>query len=111
MTTQVADGVYVSSTDAEDYAPDPEVGGLTHTLREDASVQAGVWKAPDDVEAAPFEFPHDETILVLDGEVAIEIEGGPTLHLSPGSIASFAKGVRSTWRPGPGFREFWVYSG
>ena len=75
MTTQVADGVYVSSTDAEDYA-------------------------------AEFEFPHDETILVLDGE----IEGGPTLHLSPGSIASFAKGVRSTWQPGPGFREFWVYS-
>ena len=106
MTTQVADGVYVSSTDAEDYAADPEVGALTHTLREDAHVQAGVWKASDDVEAAPFEFPHDETILVLDGE----IEGGPTLHLSPGSIASFAKGVLSTWQPGPGFREFWVYS-
>lgn len=46
MTTQVADGVYVSSTDAEDYAADPEVGALAHTLREDAHVQAGVWKGP-----------------------------------------------------------------
>ena len=112
MTTRVADGVYVSSTDADDYAPDPEVGGLTHTLREDDHLQAGIWKAPDDAAdgATSFEFPHDETILVLDGEVEIEIEGGPTLHLRAGSIASFSKGVRSTWRPSAGFREFWVYS-
>jgi uncharacterized cupin superfamily protein len=112
MTTQVADGVWVSSTDAEDFAPDPEVGGTTHLLREDDRLQAGLWRAPGDTEGPqPFEFPHDETILVLEGEVEIAIEGGPTLHLSPGSIASFRKGVRSTWRPGPGFKEFWVYSG
>ncbi|MGZ8629795.1 MAG: cupin domain-containing protein [Actinomycetota bacterium] len=110
MTTEMAPGVYVSSTDADDFALDPEVGGFTHTLRDDDRLQAGIWKAPDDVDAAPFEFPHDETILVLDGEVEIEIEGGPTLHLKPGSIASFSKGVRSTWRPSIGFREFWVYS-
>jgi uncharacterized cupin superfamily protein len=111
MTTQVTDGVWVSSTDSDDFAPDPEVGGTVHVLREDDDVQAGIWHAPDDIgDPEVFEFPHDETILVLEGEVQITIEDGPTLHLKPGSIASFRKGVRSTWRPTPGFKEFWIYS-
>lgn len=112
MTSQIADGVWVSSTDAEDFAPDPEVGGMTHVLRESEGLQCGIWWSPDDLQAPEaFEFPHDETIVVLEGQVEIQIEDGPTLNLKPGSIASFRKGVRSTWLPTPGFKEFWVYSG
>jgi uncharacterized cupin superfamily protein len=112
VTTQIADGVWVSSTDADGFAPEPGVGGMSHVLREDDRLRAGLWCAPDVVHELPwFEFEHDETLLVLEGEVEIEIEGGPTLHLGPGGIASFSKGVRSTWRLSPGFKEFWVLSG
>ncbi|MGH3035330.1 MAG: cupin domain-containing protein, partial [Gaiellaceae bacterium] len=79
-------------------------------LREDEHMQAGLWRVPDDLEAVPFELPLDEALLVLDGEIEIAIEGGPTLRLVAGNIASFRKGLRSTVRPERGFKAFWVYS-
>jgi len=107
---EVSDGVFVTKAGDEAFEADEEVGGSVHVLRDDADVQAGVWAAPEaPAEGTAFEFPHHETVYVLDGEVEIEIEGGPTLNLGPGDMASFRKGVRSTWRPQPGFKEFWVY--
>lgn len=107
---EVSDGVFVTKAGEETFQTDDEVGGSVHVLRDDDDVQAGVWVAPDAPgEGTPFEFPHHETVYVLEGEVDIEIEDGPTLHLGPGDMASFRKGVRSTWRPQPGFKEFWVY--
>jgi len=107
---EIADGVFVTKAGQGSFEADEEVGGRVHVLREDDDVQAGVWVAADQPgEGTPFEFPHHETVLVLEGEVEIEIEGGPTLRLRPGDMASFRKGVRSTWRPEPGFKEFWVY--
>jgi uncharacterized cupin superfamily protein len=108
--TKVAEGVFVSHVDAEDYQPEPEVGGLMHVLREDEHMQAGLWRVPDDLESVPFELPLDEALFVLEGEIEIEVEGGPTLRLGPGSIASFRKGMRSIVRPERGFKAFWVYS-
>jgi uncharacterized cupin superfamily protein len=108
--TQVADGVFVSHVDAEDYQPEPEVGGLMHVLREDKDMQAGLWRVPEDHEPVPFELRCEEALLVLEGEIEIAIEGGPTLRLVPGSIASFSKGMRSVVRPERGFKAFWVYS-
>lgn len=108
--TEVAAGVFVSHVDAEDYQPEPEVGGLMHVLREDEHMQAGLWRVPDDLEAVPFELPCDEALLVLEGEIEIAVEGGPTLRLVAGSVASFRKGMRSTVRPKRGFKAFWVYS-
>lgn len=108
--TEVSDGVFVTKAGEETFEADDEVGGSVHVLRDDDDVQAGVWVAPDESgEGTPFEFPHHETVYVLEGEVEIEIAGGPTLRLRRGDMASFRKGVRSTWRPGPGFKEFWVY--
>lgn len=107
---EVSDGVFVTRAGEETFQADDEVGGSVHVLRDDDDVQAGVWVAPDARgEGTSFEFPHHETVYVLEGEVDIEIEDGPTLHLAAGDMASFRKGVRSTWRPQPGFKEFWVY--
>lgn len=107
---EVADGVFVTKAGEETFEPDDEVGGSVHVLRDDDDVQAGMWAASDEPGAEmSVEFDHHETIYVLAGEVEIAIEGGPTLQLAAGDMASFRRGVRSTWRPRPGFREVWVY--
>ena len=109
---EISDGVWVTKAGEERFEPDPEVGGSVHVLREDDAVQAGIWSAPpgDEPATEAFEFPHHETIYVLTGTVRIEIEGGPTLELGPGDMASFRKGVRSVWNPSADFTEFWVYA-
>jgi uncharacterized cupin superfamily protein len=55
--------------------------------------------------------PAREAILVLKGGARIEIEGGPTLELSVGSIASLPEGARTAWQLTPDFTEFWVLDG
>ena len=42
------------------------------------------------------------------GRRRIEIEGGPTLELKPGDLASIPAGAVTTWRVTPPFKEFWV---
>jgi hypothetical protein len=49
-----------------------------------------------------------ETIHVLQGEVTIEIAGGPTLMLKPGDLASLPAGVETIWHITPPFTELWV---
>lgn len=106
---EVADGVFVTKTGEESFEVDEETGGRVHVLRDDDAVQAGLWEAPDDGRELSVAIDHHETIVVLAGEVEIEIEDGPTLRLGPGDMASFREGTRSTWRPTPGFREVWVF--
>ena len=105
-------GVYVSRTDTEDWQLDDEVGGSVHTLFEDGGAAGGLWKPePDEghvVEA--HELPARETIIILKGMVRIEIQGGPTLELAAGDMASMPKGAITTWHPSADFKEFWLYS-
>ena len=54
--------------------------------------------------------PAREAILVLEGRARIEIEGGPTLELKPGAMASLPEGATTTWHLTPDFKEFWVLS-
>lgn len=109
---EVADGVFVTKAGEEAFEPDEEIGGRVHVLRDDDDVQAGQWEAaaePGDGTGVEVTFDHHETIYVLAGRVEIEIVGGPVLSLGAGDMASFRVGVRSVWRPEPGFREVWVY--
>jgi quercetin dioxygenase-like cupin family protein len=91
-------GVFVSTVRTEEWEPDPEVpGSEMHEL-----VHAdGVW-------ASPWTPSQRETIHVLQGEVAIEIAGGPTLMLKPGDLASLPAGLETIWHITPPFRELWV---
>jgi len=59
----------------------------------------------------PYSFPGDETFHVLEGEVTIELEGGESVTLGPGDIASFTKGQSSTWTITKPFKKFFVISG
>jgi len=41
--------------------------------------------------------------------VRIEVEGGPTLDLEVGDMASMPQGAVTTWHPSPDFEEIWIY--
>jgi uncharacterized cupin superfamily protein len=58
-----------------------------------------------------YTFAADESLHVLDGDVEIEIDGGPTVRLRAGDIASFPKGARSTWTVVAALKKFFVISG
>jgi uncharacterized cupin superfamily protein len=104
--------VYVSNLETEDFEPDPEVGGETHMLRDSQRLQAGLWRLPAAASWEPFTLTleHNETILILEGAVRIEITGAPTLDLVAGDMASLSAGMETTWIVQPPFKEFWVLS-
>ncbi len=60
-----------------------------------AAWEVGVWEhtvgTSTDVEA-------DEVFVVLSGRATVEVEGGPRLELSPGTVGLLAAGARTTWR-------------
>lgn len=56
------------------------------------------------------EFPKNETFLILEGRVRVEIENGPTVELGPGDSASFNRGAIGYWTVLEDVKEFFVYS-
>jgi uncharacterized cupin superfamily protein len=106
----------VSNVAVRDYEPFEQESlalGDVHWLRigsaGDGVLYSGLWRhGPADFQ---YVFPGDETIHVLEGEVAIDVEGCESLVLRPGDIASFAKGQSSTWHITQPFKKFFVISG
>ncbi len=56
---------------------------------------AGVWTA--EPSTFNFAFELNETAVILEGEIVVTQEGGPTLHLRAGDVATFPKGARTRW--------------
>lgn len=58
-------------------------------------VERGIWQhtpgVSTDVEA-------DELFVVLSGRATVEVEGGPTLELVPGTLGLLRAGDRTVWR-------------
>jgi len=112
---EVHPGVFVSSTSTDAWRSDPEVGGGAeeHVLCHTGDMRAGLTRftattAPDPL---TWVLPQAEVLLVLEGEVRIEIEGGPTLQLKPGDMASLPKGAVTHWHLTLPFKEMWVLAG
>ena len=103
-------GVFVSKVSTEEWEPDPEVGGEVHMLCEGVEVDAGLsrFRGVNGQQVVRYTPPAREVLLVLEGEVRIEIASGPTLELKPGDIASLPKGAETTWHLTTPFKEFWV---
>ena len=111
-------GPWRTHVDADAWEP-MELGGAivgeVHSLRSDAGdgvYEAGLWRVLGEL-PAPFhyDFECDETIHVLEGEVVIAVDGGPTLELGAGDVASFAAGSSATWRvTRTPFKELFVLS-
>ena len=106
---EVHPGVFVSSVTTADWQPDPEVGGEFHVLVEDETAYAGMsrFRATDRLDR--WTLPERETVLVLEGTARIEIEGGPTLELKAGDLASLPKGAVTTWQLTLPYREVWFF--
>ena len=73
----------------------------------------GIWRVPGGELPPSFIYGSElnETIYVVEGGVSIAVDGGPTLELGPGDMASFEAGTKARWtiRQVP-FREVFVLS-
>jgi uncharacterized cupin superfamily protein len=106
---EIHPGVFVSSTAAEDWRPDNEVGGELHVLVEDETAYAGMSRFGAVTDPEPWTLPERETLLVLEGAARIEIESGPTITLQVGDLASLPKGAVTTWHLTLPFKELWFF--
>jgi len=108
---QVHPGVFVSNISTEDWQSDPEIGGGAeeHVLVDSGAMRVGLSRFASDADPQPppWELPQTETLLVLEGAAQIDIEGGPTLDLAPGDMASL-QGAVTRWRLTLPFKEMWV---
>ena len=76
----------------------------------DGHTPAMLWRC--DPMSFDYVFPGDESFLVLAGSVRIVLEdGGETIELRTGDVASFPKGTRSVWTILEPLKKFTVVSG
>lgn len=101
-------GVFVSNLSAEEWEPDPDIGGEMHILCDGHGAESGLSRFTNAPEPVRWTLHGRETVLVLEGAARIEIEGGPVLELVAGDIASLPAGARTTWHLTTPFKEFWV---
>jgi uncharacterized cupin superfamily protein len=88
-------GVFCSNVRTGEWGPDPEVpGSEMHELVHADGVWAGLTRFTAVEGPTPWTPSQRETIHVLEGEVTIEIAGGPALTLKPGDLAS----LPAAWR-------------
>jgi uncharacterized cupin superfamily protein len=106
---EVHPGVFVSNIATDEWRPDPEVGGELHVLVEQETAYAGLSRFRDVGDLARWTLPEREVVLILEGAARIEIEGGPTLDLDVGDIASLPKGAVTTWHLTLPFKEVWFF--
>jgi uncharacterized cupin superfamily protein len=109
--TEVSSGVYLSSTDTDEWEPDDEVGGVAHMLFDHGATKAGLWRAERSNERGPVEveIPARETIVVLEGSVRVGVDGSPH-DLRARDMLSIPAGAKVGWDPSPDCKVFWVYS-
>ena len=98
--------------DAEEYEPDIVDGIQIGEFRQvrtasEPAMEAGLWRGEPG--AADYFFEVDETFLVLEGAVEIELpDVGETISMSAGDIGYFDAGTRSIWHFGEPFKKFVV---
>jgi uncharacterized cupin superfamily protein len=112
------DGVYVTDrADATGFEPmvvDGEQVGEARWLRTEGSHgnahEACLWRT-DAPASYEYLFTGDESFLVLEGSVSIEIlDSGERVEIKAGETASFNRGTRSIWTFTEPFKKFTVIS-
>lgn len=76
------------------------------------ALSAGFWHVTTKEAPEPFDLliEADETLHIIEGHLHIEVEGGESFDLRPGSAASFNKGTQTRWTVIEDTTEFFVYS-
>jgi uncharacterized cupin superfamily protein len=108
-TVELHPGVFVSNVLTDDWQPDSEVGGEIHVLVEEETAYCGMSRFTTRAGLERWTLPERETVLVLEGSARIEIDGGPTLELAVGDMASLPKGAVTTWHMTLPYREIWFF--
>lgn len=76
------------------------------------ALSAGFWHVTTEEAPEPFDLliEADETLHIIEGHLHIEVVGGESFDLRPGSAASFNKGAQTRWTVVEDTTEFFVYS-
>ena len=86
--------------DPGDLDPASIVGGSPETREallwssDDGRILRGVWEITEGVVT---DVEEDELFVVVSGRATVEVEGGETLELEPGTLGILARGARTTW--------------
>lgn len=85
----------------------PETSALTleERVHADVTVERGIWQITAGV-ATDVEV--DELFVVVSGRATVQIEGGPTLELAPGTVCTLRAGDRTVWRVHETLRKVYV---
>ena len=106
---EIHPGMFVSSTNAHHWEPDPDVGGEWHVLVAGDDGYVGMTRYETDPGPIEWTIPVRESVLVLEGTARIEVEGGPTLELGVGDLASLPEGAVTLWHVTVPYRELWIF--
>jgi quercetin dioxygenase-like cupin family protein len=106
---EIHPGVYVSNIATRDWKFDAEVNGEAHVLVEEATAYAGMERYLEPIAPLTWTLPEREVVLILEGAARIEIEGGPTLELEVGDMASIPRGAVTRWDLSTPFKEIWFF--
>ena len=110
---------FKSNADSSDFEPyefaeedvlEGEPNARIHWVRPEGSGSQAVGIYRGDPAVFRYVWTTDETVHVLEGSVRIEIDGGATLELGVGDIASFTAGGSGLWHILEPFCELFVLS-
>ncbi len=107
---EITPGIFALAQSDDRWERDPEVGGEMAVLCEADGIEAGMSRFERDPGSISWILPARETIVVLEGEARIEIDGA-SIVLRPGDMASLPAKAHTTWHLTTPFREFWVLAG
>lgn len=106
---EVHPGTFVSSLHPGAWVTDPDVGGEMHVLVEADDGYVGMTRFESDPGPIEWTVPSRESVVVLEGSARIAIDGGPTLELATGDMASLPEGAVTTWHVTVPYRELWIF--
>ena len=89
--------------------PDARVAWLRTSPAGEGVLFTGMFQANQSV--FRYTFAGDESFYLLSGDVDIVLDGGETVRLTDGAVASFPKGAASTWTIHRPLTKFFVISG
>ncbi|MEX5269808.1 cupin domain-containing protein [Kocuria sabuli] len=107
----------VFHADSEATPAEPFEVGTVRWLRKPGqggreALSAGIWEVAPAQAPEAFDLPihQDESIYIVSGHLRIDVQGGDTLELTAGSMASFTEGAMTRWQVLEPTVEFLVYS-
>ncbi|MFJ2744714.1 cupin domain-containing protein [Streptomyces sp. NPDC087440] len=85
---------------------DPRMSTAVLWAAADRAVVRGVWECEPG--RFTWNFPRNETLVVLRGHARVRVGDGPELDLSPGTVAAFRTGDRTVWEVTETLRKVFV---